>query len=215
MHRIGIRPPAAAVLAAALLAACASGETDASADTAAAMSAASDSTVAMSCYLQGATLDEARARPSPLGEVRFSLNGQEALLCYGRPSAKGRTVMGDLVPYGAPWRLGANEATAIHLPMAASIGTVAVEPGSYSLYAVPAASEWEIVVNTNVQRWGIPISDEVMSSNVGSFKAPVSATSGMVEQLTFTWEGTGADAGQLIMEWENARVAIPVAARAP
>ncbi len=215
MPRTGSRLQAAAVLAATLLAACAPGETETSADTGAPTVAATDSAAAASCWLQGATMDEARARPSPLGEVRFSLSGQEGLLCYGRPLAKGRTVMGDLVPYGAPWRLGANEATAIHLPFAANIGTVAVEPGSYSLYAVPGATEWEIVVNSNVQRWGIPINEEVMGANVGSFKAPVSPTAAMVEQLTFTWEGAGDSAGQLIMEWENARVSIPVAVRAP
>jgi len=49
--------------------------------------------------------------------------------------------MGDLVPYGEPWRAGANEATAIHLTAPARVGGVALEAGSYSLYTVPNESE--------------------------------------------------------------------------
>ncbi len=75
-------------------------------------------------------MEEAEARPSPRGQTTFTLNGQEGLLCYGRPSANDRVVMGELVPYGAPWRLGADEATAIYLPVPARIGDVQVEPGA-------------------------------------------------------------------------------------
>jgi len=168
---------------------------------------------APSCWLQDGTAADAAARPSPLGEVRFSLGSQQGLLCYGRPSANGRTVMGALVPYGEPWRLGANEATTLHLPFAADVGGVNVEPGSYSLYAVPGETEWEFFINRQTQRWGIPINAEVMGANVSSFKRPVSATTAPVEQLTFRWEGTSDTAGQLVMEWATTQVAIPVQRR--
>lgn len=191
-------------------AACAPAEREAVTDSASPAVAAAG---AASCWLQGATAAEAGARPSPLGEVRFTLGGQEALLCYGRPSANGRTVMGSLVPYGEPWRLGANEATAIHLPFNATIGGVAVDAGSYSLYAVPGQAEWEFALNRQVERWGIPINDAVMQGNAGTFKRPVAATSAPVEQLTFRWEGTSDTAGQLVMEWEKTQVTIPVERR--
>jgi hypothetical protein len=167
-------------------------------------------TNAPSCWLQEGTAADAAARPSPLGEVRFTLGSQEALLCYGRPSAKGRAVMGTLVPYGEPWRLGANEATTLHLPFAAHVGGVAVEPGSYSLYAVPGEKEWEFFVNSQAQRWGIPINTEVMGANVGSFKRPVGATAAPVEQLTFRWEGTDDATGQLVMEWASTQVSMTI-----
>jgi hypothetical protein len=170
-------------------------------------------TSAPSCWLRGATADEAATRPSPLGELRISLGGTEALLCYSRPSAKGRVVMGQLVPYGEPWRLGANEATAIHLPFAAGIGDVNVDAGTYSIYAVPTAGEWEFFVNRQAQRWGIPIDAGVTSDNVGSFKRPVTALTTPVEQLTFRWEPTGGSAGQLVMEWDKTQVTIPIERR--
>ena len=190
-------------------AACAPAEREAVADSPTASVAAA----AASCWVQDGTTADAAARPSPLQEVRFTLGGQEALLCYSRPSAKGRTVMGGLVPYGEPWRLGANEATSIHLPFNATIGGVSVDAGSYSMYAVPSQTEWELVLNRQVERWGIPINDAVMQGNAGSFKRPVSSTSAPVEQLTFRWEGTSDTAGQLVMEWEQTQLTIPVERR--
>lgn len=191
----------------AALAACTSGSRDAATDTAMATAAPAAAVAdAPSCWLQEGTAAEAAARPSPLGEVRFTLGGQEGLLCYGRPSAKGRTVMGSLVPYGEPWRLGANEATTLHLPFAAHVGGVEVQPGTYSLYAMPGEAEWEIFINRQAQRWGIPINAEVTGANVGSFKAPVGAAAAPVEQLTFRWEGTDDSTGQLVMEWASTQV---------
>lgn len=163
--------------------------------------------VSSPCFLNGASMEEARARPSPLQEVDFSVGGHPGTLCYGAPSANERQVMGALVPFGEPWRLGANEATALHLTGPAQVGGVDLQAGSYSLYAVPGESEWTFHLSTLVERWGIPIGDDVLAAEVGSFTSPVEATDGMVETLTFTflpWEG--GTMGDLVMEWENTRV---------
>ena len=169
---------------------------------------------AAACWVRGGgSAADAAARPSPLGEVRFTLGGQEALLCYSRPLAKGRPVMGGLVPYGEPWRLGANEATSIHLPFNATVGGVPIDAGTYSVYAVPGQTEWEFALNRNVERWGIPIDDAVKGANAGTFKRPVAATGAPVEQLTIAWKGTSDTAGELVMEWEKTQVSIPVERR--
>lgn len=162
------------------------------------------------CYLQNASVEQAGQRPSPLGETSFTLGGQEAKLCYGRPSARGRKIMGGLVPYGTPWRMGANEATALHLPFAARVGDVQVEPGDYSLYAVPAEGVWTIVVNRQADRWGIPINGDVRSADVGSFQRQVDPMSDMVETLTYVWMPEGAGSGRIVMTWEHTRLEIPL-----
>jgi hypothetical protein len=167
---------------------------------------------AQECYLARGDKAAAAQRPSPLGETVITLNGQEGRLCYGRPLAKGRTVMGELVPFGEPWRLGANEATALHLPFAAEVGGVDLEPGSYSLYAVPGPEEWEIFLNRNYERWGIPIDGGVVEANIESFTRPAEPLDEPVEQLTFRWESRGEHMGHLVMEWENTRVDIPIRA---
>ena len=114
-------------------------------------------------------------------------------------------------PFGVPWRFGANEPTTIHLPFPATIGSVEVEPGSYSLYAIPEEGPWTIVVNGNTNRWGVPISPAVRSDDIGSFDvSPESADH--VEQLTFRFDGVGS-AGTLVYAWEGVVLRIPIARR--
>lgn len=162
------------------------------------------------CFVRGGDAQAAAQRSSPLDALSFTVGGETVKLCYGRPSARGRQVMGGLVPFGAPWRMGANEATALHIPFAGDIGGVAVEPGVYSLYAVPGETEWTFFVNRQWERWGIPVNEAVKADDVGSFTRGVAATSAPVEQLTITWAGHGEAMGHLVLEWENTRVEIPV-----
>lgn len=175
---------------------------------AAEMEAASD----LSCYLSDATMEEAQQRPSPLRSVELELGDGEGLLCYGAPSARGREVMGSLVPHGQPWRMGANEPTTLHLDTSANVGGVLLQPGSYSLYAIPGENEWTVHVSSSWERWGIPIDESVRSSDVGSFTVPAESTDQMVEMLTYRWEPSGETGGELVMEWENTRIRFPVTA---
>ena len=162
------------------------------------------------CYLARGTMEEAAQRPSPLTATAVILGGQAGKLCYGSPSANNRTVMGELVPFGEPWRMGANEATALHLPFPAVVGDIHLAPGSYSLYAVPRMQEWEIVVNRSAERWGVPINPGVREADAGSFTVPAQSLDDMVERLTFRWEAQDENSGRLVMEWERTRIEIPV-----
>lgn len=161
------------------------------------------------CKFRGAAGDLA-ARPSALDSIQVTIDGATVKLCYGRPAARGRPVMGDLVPYGRPWRLGANEPTTINLPFAAEIGGVRVEPGTYSLYAVPGEKEWEIVVNRAVDRWGIPINDAVRGQDVGAARRPVEPLERPVETLTLSFARPAGRETFLVIEWERARVRVPL-----
>lgn len=163
------------------------------------------------CFVRGASPAEAAARPSPPDSTTIELGGQQAKVCYGAPSANERVVMGELVPYGAPWRMGANEATEIHLPFAARIGGVPVEAGTYSLYAIPAEDRWEIVVNRATERWGIPISPEVREADLGAFSAEPETIDEHVERMTLHFDRVSDSEAHLVLEWENTRVRIPVA----
>ena len=163
------------------------------------------------CQFRGA-VEALAERPSPLDSVEVRLGGDAAKLCYGRPSARGRTMIGGEDPFGSPWRLGANEPTTLHLPFAATIGSVSVGPGSYSLYAIPEEGAWTIVVNSNTNRWGIPISPDVRRSDLGSFEATPTRGDSFVETLTFRFEGSGTS-GNLVLAWEDRTLRIPIARR--
>ncbi len=165
---------------------------------------------ASSCFVRGATHEAAAERPSPLTALNFQIGDGTVNVCYGAPSARDRTVFGELVPLGTPWRLGANEATSIELPFDGTIGDVAVSAGTYAIYAIPGAESWEIVVNGNHERWGIPITDAVRADDVGSFTRPVQRIENHVETMTIGWMAHGEGSGHLVVEWENTRVEIPV-----
>lgn len=159
---------------------------------------------------QGADL---AARESKFDSATVSVGGRNIKLCYSRPQMRGRAIFGTVVPYGQPWRLGANEATAIHMPVAGSIAGVPVEAGSYSLYAIPDSTKWKIVVNRNAQRWGVPIGAQVVAANVGTGEVPVERISEPVEALTARFASASSRDVALVFEWERTRVRVPIALR--
>ncbi|HEY2852831.1 MAG TPA: DUF2911 domain-containing protein [Gemmatimonadaceae bacterium] len=164
------------------------------------------------CWIRGSA-SEAKTRPSPLDSATVALDGGTIKVCYSRPSRHGRPIMGQLVPYGTPWRLGANEATTIYLPFAARIAGTNVAAGWYSLYVIPEAKEWRVVVNGEAQRWGTPIDDTVRTKDVGSGVVPAARVDKPVETLTITLRRTSNRAATMNVEWESTRLAIPVERR--
>jgi hypothetical protein len=169
--------------------------------------AQSDATQA--CWARG-TPERIAARPSILDSASIQLGTSTVKVCYGRPRKNDRQIMGGLVPFGAPWRMGANEATVIHMPSDGSIAGVPVPAGSYSLYAIPSEKEWEIVVNSATQRWGIPINAAVREKDVGSKAVPAESAPGPEDQLRMSLEKRGDKSADLIVHWDTTRVRIPV-----
>ena len=152
------------------------------------------------------------SRPSPLDSISFQVGGQDVKICYGRPSAKGRTMIGgDAVPYGTLWRTGANEPTMIHTSVSLNFAGVDIGPGTYAIYTVPGESEWEVILNRSTSQWGAErmYNDEVKAQEVGRGKVPSERTGMHVETFTITAEAAG-DGTNVIFEWENTRVVLPV-----
>jgi len=168
----------------------------------------------LSCTLQGATPQEAAQRVSPHRSLAFNLGSNPALLCYGAPSVRGREIFGGLEEYGEPWRMGADEPTTLHLSSRANVGGVALQPGSYSIYAIPGESQWQIFINTNVARWGIPIDAAVRATEIGSFTVTPQPLPEMVETLTYEFEEAagGEPGGELLLEWDRTLIRIPIEA---
>lgn len=171
------------------------------------------------CEPQGGTPESRASRPSPYDSTSIRIGGQEAKLCYNRPAARDRVVFGNLVPWDMLWRTGANEPTTLHVPFAAEIAGIRVSPGKYSIYTVPSTREWVVVVNASTSQGGLTrdegqfqnqYTDEVRAQEVGRALVPSERMAGHVEQLTVRGEPRGADAADLVLEWESTRVRIPV-----
>jgi len=159
------------------------------------------------CYVARGSVEEALARPSPLRQTEIGFEGGRGLLCYGAPSARSREIMGGLLVYGQPERLGANEATALHLTAPTRIGGVSVAPGSYSIYVIANQDQWEFFLSSDWQRWGVPITEDIRAREVGSFTATPQEIDEMVETLTFRWEANDGDTmGSVVVEWEHTQV---------
>jgi len=171
--------------------------------------AASSQAAPFTCWIRGPA-DKLAERPSALDSIAVQIGGGTIKLCYSRPSARGRKIMGGLVPFDQPWRLGANEATSIHLPFAAQLAGVRLEPGTYTLYAIPGGSKWQIVVNRGVQRWGVPIDKDVRTGDVGAGTVTTESLGAPVETLTLKFAPAASNATELVVEWEKTRVRIPI-----
>lgn len=165
------------------------------------------------CIVQNPQMP-AEGRQSPLDSLTFEVSGARVKVCYGRPSLRGRKMIGAAaVPYGKLWRTGANEPTIIITPVALSVAGIEVSPGTYSLYTVPGEKEWEIILNRSISQWGHEsrYTEEVRKQEVGRGKATAQRTSEPVETFTIRAEpGSGAAAQFLVLEWENTRVRVPV-----
>ncbi len=175
--------------------------------------AASKAAVDIACHPTAPAAQLAK-RASPYDSTAVLLGNARALVCYSRPSLRGRHMIGgEAVPYGKLWRTGANEPTIIHLPVAASIAGLKVGPGSYSLYTIPGEKEWTVIVNRSTKQWGIEdqYTAGIQAQEVGRAQVAAEAVKDAIEQFTIRSApaGRGAD---LVLEWEHSRIKVPVVA---
>lgn len=156
-----------------------------------------------------------QGRKSPLDSLTFTMAEHTVKVCYGRPSARGRTMIGgQMIPYGKLWRTGANEPTVIFTPVALQIAGIQVAPGKYSIYSVPGEKEWEIIVNRSTSQWGHENSytKEVEAQEVGRGKAPAEKLGAPVETFTISPHPASGETQHLMLTWEKTSVAIPIKA---
>ena len=150
-------------------------------------------------------------RKSPLDSVTFTVAGKPIKVCYGRPSARGRKMIGGQVPFGKLWRTGANEPTIFYAPTTLYVAGIKVPPGVYSLYTEPNPREWVVIVNRSISQWGEEsnYTKEVKSQELGRARVKVTAIKPAVETFTIRGE-SGEKRGTLLLEWENSQLRIPV-----
>jgi hypothetical protein len=152
-------------------------------------------------------------RASPYDSVSVELGQTTIKVCYGRPSARDRTMIGgEHVPFGEFWRTGANEPTILHTTGMISLGGMHVDAGSYAMYTVPGEESWEVFLSRSTDHWGIPIDEDVRAQEVGSFTVPREEPADHVETLTLSFAPVDGNATELVLEWETFRIRVPVEA---
>jgi hypothetical protein len=156
----------------------------------------------------GAQQDKS-ARPSPPGTAQVNLKGKKITIDYGRPSMKGRKIIGELVPYGKVWRTGANEATALTTEADLNIGGTNVPAGKYTLYTLPSEGTWKLIINKQTGQWGTVYEE---SQDLARVDLKKSSLSQPVEQLTISFDKKNDSTADLVLQWETTQLSVPVKA---
>jgi len=144
-------------------------------------------------------------RPSPPANASCSANGASITIDYSSPRMKGRKIFGGLVPYGQIWRTGANEATTFVTTADMTVGGQNVPAGSYTIFTVPEADKWTLVISKKTGEWGTDYPGE--SNDLARAPMTVSKTSGPVENFTIGFDQSGNKC-VLHMDWENTRASV-------
>ena len=147
------------------------------------------------------------ARPSPHDTVKTSIDGAELTVTYGRPSMRGRKIMGALVPYGHWWCPGADEATELTTSKPLRVGALLVPAGTYTVYMLPTADDWTLMINNDT---GMYHTQYVPAHDLGHVALQKRALTSPIEQLTFAFEPhASGSGGLLVMRWETTEVSTP------
>ncbi|MFY7880644.1 MAG: DUF2911 domain-containing protein [Lacibacter sp.] len=147
-------------------------------------------------------------QPSPAQTIKQDFGLGSIEISYSRPSAKGRTVYGDLVPYGDIWRTGANSATTISFSDEVNINGVKIPAGKYGLLTIPGQKEWTLIISkqTNVTSPADYKQDQDLVRVVVQPAVSATPTETFTIQIA-NIKNTSCDV-QLI--WEKTIVALPV-----
>ena len=147
-------------------------------------------------------------QPSPSSKVEQKVGLTDITFEYSRPGVKGRTIFGDLVPYGKMWRAGANKNTQITFSTDVTIGDQTLKAGTYAIFVTPNAKSWDVVFYSDANNWGTPQKwDE--SKVAAKATAEVHDIPFNVETFTIDINGITNDGANLEFIWEKTYVGVP------
>jgi Protein of unknown function (DUF2911) len=142
-------------------------------------------------------------QPSPKSTLTQVVGLTNVEVVYSRPSAKGRDVFNNLVPFGKLWRTGANENTTISFSDDVVIDGKTLPKGKYALFTTPRADSWEVFFYKSTDNWGNPetwdetkvalktsVKSEHLDRNVESFTIGITNLDNNFAHLEISWEKT-------------------------
>ena len=145
--------------------------------------------------------------PSPSSTLEQKVGLTDVTVKYSRPAMKGRTIFGDLVPYGAIWRTGANQNTVITFSDDVTVKGKELKAGSYAIYTRPNEAVWEVFFYTTTDNWGTPqewdVSKVAANVKVETMEIPMP-----IESFTITIDDLYNNGATLGIMWENTYVGV-------
>jgi hypothetical protein len=119
---------------------------------------------------------------------------------YNTPHMHGRKIMGCLVPYGKVWRTGANPATMLITSVPLKFGDLLVPAGSHTIYTLPGADSWLLIINNQTGQWGLTYDQ---TKDLGRTAMKAKAMTAAQEVMSLLFESTTANSTELHMRWET------------
>ena len=144
--------------------------------------------------------------PKTTFEQRIGLT--DAKLTYSRPSARGRDIFSEIVPPGEHWRLGANTKTLLTLSSEVNFSSGALPAGTYSLSLFPNDGEWVLVINKDLEGWGIY--EYVEKNDALRVSAPMEVGTMKTESLLLAWDNVQSNSADLIVSWGDRMARFPM-----
>jgi Protein of unknown function (DUF2911) len=170
--------------------------------------------VAIGCALLLASLSAAGQsairlpEASPAATVGQTIGVTDVNITYHRPAVNKRKIWNGLVPYGTPWRAGANENTTISFSTPVKIEGQPLPAGTYALYAIPAASQWTLVFSKFTGDWGVYNYDP--SEDALRVTVTPQASADSEERLLYTFEDVTNSSAIAWLRWEKLRVPVKI-----
>ena len=148
--------------------------------------------------------------PSPTQTIKQDFGLSSIELSYSRPGVKGRTVFGDLVPFGKVWRTGANQATTLTFGEEVMIGGKKIAPGKYGLLTIPSKNNWTIIVTKQTDVTSPAAYKQDM--DVVRVESKANKLDDNVETFTMQFANVKAGSCDLQVMWDNTMVSLPITA---
>jgi hypothetical protein len=126
---------------------------------------------------------------------------------YGRPLLRGRTLLGDVIPYDRIWRTGANAATQFTTTAAIKLAGLQLAPGTYTLWTLPHTNSVDLIVNKQFGQWG---TDHRSAFDLGTAQMTSQTLSTPVQQFTIFITPKDAAHGTLTMQWGSFQWSAPL-----
>lgn len=149
--------------------------------------------------------------PSPLQTVKQAFALSDITIEYSRPSAKGRVVYGDVVPFGKVWRTGANSSTKITFGEDVKVEGADLKAGTYALYSVPNKDSWDLMFYKDLTLGG-DVANYKKENEVLKITVKPSALTEKVETFAINVADITANTASIELVWEKTRVAFKVSA---
>ncbi len=148
-------------------------------------------------------------QPSTAQKIEQKVGLTDVTLDYSRPSKRGRTIYGDLIPFDVIWRTGANANTKISFSTDVEMGGTTVKAGTYAIYSKPNPSSWDIYLYSDSNNWGAPEKWDA-SKVVAQVNVPSQPMTHSTETFTLTFDNINIDSAVLGIHWDKTYVAVPL-----